>query len=262
MTITWFTYLLRIEYLGFRYSGWQIQPGQRTVEGMLTKTINFIRPSETFKLLSSGRTDAKVSALHAACELFVRTEITDTGVFLSELNRNLPPDIRVKSLSVVNQSFNIIQGVATKTYVYLFCFGKRMHPFCAPFMSHIFDNLNIDEMQKAARLFEGTRSFHNYTIKERKNHAKLRTITTCRIIENTLLSANFFPDTSYMLEASGTGFARYQIRLMMGALIDLGRGALSFQTLKKTLEVHNITELTTIAPGSGLHLKEVVFPKP
>ena len=59
-------YLVHIQYLGFRFHGWQRQPGVKTVESMVVKTLAFILGHEDFKILGAGRTDAMVSAGDAA----------------------------------------------------------------------------------------------------------------------------------------------------------------------------------------------------
>ncbi|WP_373518358.1 tRNA pseudouridine(38-40) synthase TruA [Pricia sp.] len=253
------SYLIRIQYLGFRYSGWQIQPGQRTVEGMVSKTLKFVLPGEAFKILGAGRTDAKVSALDMTFELFLYTALEDTESFLAFLNKNLPPDIRVMSIDPISRKFNIIKDVKTKEYVYLFSFGKKNHPFCAPFLANIYADLDISVMKEAARLFEGVHNFSAYTVKESRKIETTRTITSCKIRRNTLLKANFFPKRSYALYVEGVGFMRYQVRMMMGALIQLGRGELTVSDIEVSLQENNTVLLTYIAPGSGLLINRSEF---
>ena len=253
------SYLVRTQYLGFRYSGWQIQPGQRTVEGMLSKTLKFILPGEAFKILGAGRTDAKVSTLNMAFELFLYTALEDTENFLEVLNVNLPPDIRVSSIDPISQKFNIIKDAKMKEYVYLFSFGEKNHPFCAPFLANIHDNLDISVMKETARFFEGSHNFSAYTAKERGKIKTTRTITSCKIKRNKLLTANFFPKKSYALHVEAAGFMRYQVRMMMGALIQLGRGELTLSDIEASLQENNSVLLTYIAPGSGLLLNRLEF---
>ena len=215
----------------FRYSGWQKQPGFKTIEGMLVKTLKFIVPDTNFKVLGAGRTDAKVSGLDAAFELFIEeTPILNFEEFLMLFNTNLPPDIRVMEMREVDANFNIIQDGKQKEYVYLFSFGQKNHPFCAAMLANIIDDLDIELMKKGAELFEGTHNFYSYTVRTQKNSKFRRTIFSSSISENTLLTANFFPEKSYAFTVVGEGFLRYQIRMMMGALIQLGkRGIKPFQ---------------------------------
>ncbi|NHF60131.1 tRNA pseudouridine(38-40) synthase TruA [Flavobacteriaceae bacterium TP-CH-4] len=253
-------YLLKTQFLGFRYSGWQKQPGQKTVEGMLSKTLRYILPDRKLKILGVGRTDAKVSALSYAFELFIEGDALEAPIELKRrLNQNLPPDIRITDLQVLDKHFNIIQNGTLKEYVYLFSFGEKNHPYCAPFMANILDSLDIEAMKEAAVLYEGTHDFSSYTARMRKNAKSVRHIERCYITENALLTANFFPDHSYALHIKGEGFMRYQVRMIMGALILLGKGELTRSDIKKSLGKNATTPITFIAPGSGLHLNKLEF---
>ena len=253
-------YLIKIQFLGFRYSGWQNQPGQRTVEGMLLKTLKFVMPDRSFKILGAGRTDAKVSALDAAFELFLEGEpISDFVEFIKVFNLNLPPDIRAMEMEEAEDGFNIIQHAKIKEYVYLFSFGEKNHPFSAPFMAQISGPLDIDLMKSACTLFVGTHDFTVYTARVQKSTRTCRTILDCEIRENTILTANFFPERSYMLIVRGEGFMRYQVRMMMGALIQLGRGELTMADMENSLVNASTMQLTYVAPGSGLLLNKLEF---
>ncbi|WP_026809735.1 tRNA pseudouridine(38-40) synthase TruA [Arenibacter latericius] len=253
-------YLVRIQYLGFRFSGWQKQPQHKTVEGMLSKTLKFILQDTKFKILGAGRTDAKVSALDMAFELFLFDKsIEDKDNFMAEFNRNLPSDIRVLGLEEVNKEFNIIKDSRNKEYVYLFSFGEKNHPYCAPFLTNIVDDLNIDLMKKCAEKFVGTHNFSAFTARLKPNTQVVRTIDACEIKENAILKANFFPETSYALHITGAGFMRYQIRMIMGALIQLGKGDLLESDIEEALKNNNTTALSYVAPGSGLMLNNLDF---
>ena len=254
-----FQYLIRLQYLGFRYSGWQIQPNQRTIEGMLVKTLRFIYPDRNFKLLGAGRTDAKVSALDAACELFVEEELDDVEKVLWLFNKNLPPDIKVCSIQPKRADVNLIRDSKLKEYVYLFSFGQKNHPYSAAFIGNYMETLDIELMKTGAKLYEGTHDFSVYTAELKPDTKSVRTIISCQVEENTLLTASFFPNTSYAFRVSGKGFMRYQIRMMMGALIQLGKNELSLKELERSLEPNCSLKLTTIAPGSGLHLNTLEF---
>jgi tRNA pseudouridine38-40 synthase len=254
-----FYYLIHLQYLGFRYSGWQKQPKQKTVEQMLLKTLKFVLPEMEFKILGAGRTDAKVSALDAAFELFVNEEIKNEDDFLDLFNKNLPPDIRIISIESTDKTFNIIQNSKLKEYVYLFSFGEKNHPFSAPFIANTLEHLDIELMKKAAKLFEGTHDFATFTARIQENTISKRTIELCEIRENEILKANFFPKTTYALHVKGQGFMRYQIRMMMGALIQLGKGELQLKNIEEALQENNAIQLTYIAPGSGLLLNSLQF---
>jgi len=253
-------YLIKLQFLGFRYSGWQKQPGQKTIESMLLKTLKYILPERKFKILGAGRTDAKVSALEAAFELYLDDEpIEDEEDFLIQFNNNLPPDIKVLSIDKAEEKFNIIHHAKEKEYVYLFAFGQKSHPFCAPYLVTFLDNLDLASMLTAAKLFEGTHSFKAYTARIKNNTQFIRTIKSCEIKENTILSANFFPEKTYAFHVKGEGFMRYQIRMMMGVLVQVGKGELTIEEVKLSLLENYDKQLPYVAPGSGLLLNELKF---
>jgi tRNA pseudouridine38-40 synthase len=253
-----FYYVINLQYLGFRFSGWQKQPQQKTIEGMLSKTLKFILPGASFKILGAGRTDSKVSALDAAFELFLEdSPILDFTAFLELFNGNLPSDIRAIGIRSVDESYNIIKDPKSKEYIYLFSFGEKNHPFSAPFIANILEDLDLESMKTAAKLFVGSHNFNSFTVKGQKNASRVRTIEICEIRTNNTLKANFFPPKSYALHVKGKGFMRYQIRMMMGALIQLGKGELKINDIQTSLSAENKLQLTYVAPGSGLLLNKV-----
>lgn len=245
--------------MGYRFHGWQKQPNLKTLHLMIDKTLRYILEGKEFKTLTAGRTDAMVSANEAAFELFLYHQIEDVDAFLELFNYNLPQDIRALSIEEVPKEFNIIQGSKVKEYIYVFAFGGKFHPFCAPLMTTILDDLDIQLMQEGAKLFEGKHYFKSYCYKPTDKGIYDREIDVCEIVENTLLTANFFPDQSYVLRVKGKGFMRNQIRLMMGALIKLGKGELSLEDIEDSLLPNNNIAIDYIAPASGLILNKTEF---
>ena len=251
-----FYYIIKLQYLGFRYHGWQKQPEKPTVERMVHRTLKYILDRSNFKILAAGRTDSKVSVNETYIELFLDEKPLDLADFLPILNENLPPDIRALAIEETDANFNIIQHPKIKEYLYLFSFGEKNHPFAAPFMVNILEELDIELMQEAAKLMEGTHDFKNFTYKPKEKTITEMTIDCCEIAENDIYTANFFPDKSYLLRVKGMGFKRHQIRLMMGALFDLGTGKFTLDEIKAMLLPENEIKLTYIAAASGLILNE------
>ncbi|WP_036154270.1 tRNA pseudouridine synthase A [Maribacter forsetii] len=256
-----FCYLVRLQYLGFRFNGWQVQPKLKTIVGMLNKTFIFLYPNVPYKILGAGRTDSKVSSLDGAFELFVEEPILNLDIFLVNFNKNLPSDIRLLSIESVDQSFNIIKNSKTKEYHYFFSFGSKNHPFSAPFITNYIDELDLELMKQGATLFTGTHDFSVYTAALKPNTITVREIDSCTIVANDVLTANFFPEQSYILKVVGSGFMRYQIRMIMGALVQLGKNELTLHEIKESLIAGSSQKLNTIAPGSGLMLNQLHFNK-
>lgn len=251
-------YLVYIQYLGFRYHGWQKQPGFKTVHFMVDKTLEYVFQHDRFRSLGSSRTDAKVSANLSAFELFL-DEPLDLEWFLTTFNSNLPSDIKALSIQPVADSFNIIQTAKRKEYAYFFCFGEKPHPFSAALITHFKGELDLELMKKGARLFEGAHNFKNYCSKPSANTVFERSIDYCAIEENTIYQANFFPEKSYILHLHSLGFLRYQARLIMAQLIRLGRHEITLSEIKASLTGMDAAQVIQIAPSSGLMLNKIEF---
>ena len=251
-------YLIHIQYLGYRFHGWAIQPNVKTVQLMIEKTVAFVLEHKDFKVLGSGRTDAKVSANHMCFELFLKNPIHEAD-FLKDFNSNLPNDIRALKIEPTDAKFNIIQSPKTKEYMYFFAHNEKPHPFSAPLISTFQFSLDIELMKKGAELFEGTHNFKKYCTKPSPKTQFERTVTKSVIEENDIYSANFFPTKSYVYHIHSKGFMRYQVRLMMGQLILLGKGDITLDILKDSMLNPDATTLDYIAPPSGLILHKINF---
>ena len=253
-------YVVKVQFLGYRFHGWQKQPNTKTVHLMIDRTLKFILGDQKFKTLGAGRTDAMVSANEAAFELFLDHEpIENEAEFLDLFNKNLPQDIRALSITEVDAKFNIIQDSKLKEYHYVFAQGAKFHPFAAPIMTTILDSLDIELMTEGAQLFEGKNNYKTYCYKPTQEGLYNRELICCEIIKNTLYTANFFPEKSYVLKVIGKGFGRHQIRLMMGALIKLGRGDIDLNYIKNSLKPESQEVMDYIAPASGLILHKIEF---
>jgi tRNA pseudouridine38-40 synthase len=251
------SYLIHLQFLGFRFSGWQKQKNAKTLHEMVDKSLSYVFEHANFKTLGIGRTDAKVSANSFYLQLFVRESLEELQ-FMQLLNSNLSGDFRALSLKEVATSFNIIKASKVKEYHYYFSFGEKNHPFSTAFITGLLVDLDIEKMMKGAKLFEGEHYFHKYCTKPSADTILKRTIDSCEIVENDVLTANFFPAKSYILKVRGKGFLRYQIRLMMATLFELGKENLDLQFIETSLKEDNDRMyLRNIAPSSGLQLYDI-----
>jgi len=252
-----FSYIVRLQFLGFRFSGWQKQTNAKTLHDMVDKTLSFVFEETNYKTIGVGRTDAKVSANTYYIQMFT-DKIVKEDTFIASLNANFSPDFRAISIQKVARGFNVINAPKIKEYHYYFSFGEKNHPFSAPFIVNVDENLDLETMQEAAKLFVGEHYFHKYCTRPSEKTMFKRIIDSCEIIENDVLTANFFPETSYIFKVRGKGFLRYQIRLMMATLFEVGKGNLDLQFIEASLKEDNDRKyMRNNAPSSGLQLYDI-----
>ncbi|MFK8044611.1 MAG: tRNA pseudouridine(38-40) synthase TruA [Crocinitomicaceae bacterium] len=250
-----YQYLIYIQFLGFRYSGWMYQPKVKTVQGMVDKTFEFMFPKTAFKTFGTGRTDARVSANKFGFQLQIDTELP--ADFIDQFNINLPSDIRALSYKAVAADFNPLGQHGLKYYIYLFSYGEKAHPFSANMVHNQLGHLNIELMQVGARLFEGEHDFRKYCTRPSENTEFIRTISLCEINKDIPYQASFFPDNLHALHIKSAGFMRYQIRLIMGQLLALGRGDLNIEDIEASLNPKDNDPMRYNTPGSGLILEAI-----
>jgi tRNA pseudouridine38-40 synthase len=251
------SYLICLQFFGFRFSGWQKQKNAKTLHDVVDKSLSYVLKNEVYKTLGVGRTDAKVSANFYYVQLFTNVVLEEQS-FLAALNSNFPPDFRTISIQKTKLDYTIINAEKIKEYHYYFTFGEKNHPFATPFLVNVDEKLDVPLMIQGAKLFEGEHYFHKYCTKPSEHTIFKRIIDSCEIVENTILRANFFPERSYILKVKGKGFLRYQIRLMMATLFELGKGNLELDFIITSLQEDNDrASLRNIAPSSGLQLYNI-----
>lgn len=252
------TYLFWIQYLGFRYHGWQKQPNIKTVQGRLERVTRYVLGHENFTILGAGRTDSGVSCERGAFELF-NIEPLDINQFIIEANISLPDDIRILEGQKVGSKFNIIQDVQEKEYRYYFTPGVKPHPFIAGNIVWIPGHLDIDLMLEAAKLFIGEHDFRRFCTKGKNTDNYTRTIFESGILNSDGFSGSYYPINIYCFRVKGSGFLMHQVRMMVNALFQVGMGKITAEEISDALISLDDTPFIGKAPANGLVLHEVVF---
>lgn len=241
-------YLIDFSYAGCDFNGYQKQPSKRTVQGEIEKVLSKINNKDT-NICAASRTDAKVNAIHQVAHFDFETKITPYKL-KGALNSFLPNDIYINNVILVGDSFHARYMVKSKTYEYKINIGNynpilRTHVFqyCKP--------LNIKEMKKSSKYLIGEHDFTTFACAEDKRTNKVRNIYNIKISEKDNIITIIF---------NGNGFLKYQIRNMVGLLIDIASG-------KKSIDVNDVLErkdrrLSSItAPPQGLTLTQIEYEK-
>ncbi len=241
---------LKISYIGTEFSGWQIQIGQRTVQGCLEECLKKICERD-IRIHGAGRTDAGVHALGqvAHCDIPVKKKHIP---WQKALNSLLPKDISIVETEFVAKDFHARLSAKAKIYSYtLWTEPKFIYPMRRPFCWQV-GKIDVDKMLKAAKLLEGTRDFKCFQNKgtDVKN--------TVRTIFKIFCIPGIFPQEK-KIYFIGDGFLKQMVRNIMGSLYRIGKGKMSIEEFKELIEQKDRTLLPMTAPAHGLCLEEILY---
>jgi tRNA pseudouridine38-40 synthase len=240
-------YKLTVSYDGYNYMGFQIQNELDTVELELMKAFNKLLNVDV-KIYPSGRTDRYVHANGQVCHVDLNIDIPEYGL-MKGLNAYLPNDIYIKEVEKVNEDFHARFSALKKEYRYYINI-KEYNPLTIRYLPYI-PNLNIEAMKEAVELLIGTHDFKGFasaSIDERK--PTIKTIYSIDIINHGDKLEFIF---------IGNGFLKYQIRRMMGIIVEIGKGRFTKNKITEILESKNPADSKYILDGCGLYLEKVYY---
>lgn len=247
--------------MGSRYSGWQKQPDQMTVQGELDKTLKAIL-GETVRTIGSGRTDAGVHALGQVVRIEATRELAPESLRRA-LNSLLPVDVFCIDAEMTDESFHPILSAKSKIYQYVFRSGpERPNPFESPYMTVVNGPLDQQKLNAACHEFLGTHDFKNYFCVGTDVPSTIRTIFECECRpfsptgswEKLHLSGD-----AYVFHIKGDGFLKQMVRLMVSTVWRHAQGKLELETIRESLAGPKAKHLAPVAPPQGLYLKQVLY---
>jgi len=245
---------LLIQYDGTDFHGWQIQEGQRTVQGELMRVLSLL-DDRGVAVHGSGRTDAGVHAEGQVASVQLHREITPQKL-RSAINGNLARDVRVVFAEVAPDDFHARYSAVSKTYVYRLVQSPVMSPFWSRFAHHETRPINLERMRGAARLFPGEHDWTAFSAAQADAESRVRTIT------RLLISAGWDGrGLCHLIEFTVTanGFLRYMVRSIVGTLLAAGRGEIEAETIGRAIREGDRNLVGATAPACGLTLLKVQY---
>lgn len=242
--------VLQLEYEGTAYQGWQLQAGDRTVQYVVEQALAQIC-GHPVRLHGSGRTDAGVHArcLHAH---FDTHRPRPLKAYREGVNALLPPDIVVRQVWQVPQTFHARFDARGKWYRYRLLLSSHRSPLLSRYSWQVAASLDVAAMRQAAALLEGRHDFAAF----RSSSCVAR--TTEREIFSLILTEQA---PELLIDVRGSGFLKNMVRILVGTLVDVGRGRLTPEQVGTILAGLNRQQAGRTAPPQGLCLMEVWYEK-
>lgn len=252
-------YRLTIQYKGTRYLGWQVQAESagKTVQGEINRALSVISKSPDVKSLGAGRTDAGVHALGQVAKVSIPLSIEPVAL-LKALNGNLPDDIRVIACELSDEEFFPTVHAKSKEYHYHFTAERSFTAFQNDLMPNCSFDLDFALMREACKILIGRHDFTNFYCEGTEVASNIREIYECEILEVRQGDWEMLP-SHYMFRIVGNGFLKQMVRLLMGAIWNVGRGKISLETFKASLSSVKTQKLGPVAPPEGLYMFRVNY---
>ena len=238
-----------VAYLGTPFHGWQRQRGQQTVQGELERALSKCVGGTKITVMGAGRTDAGVHAAGqtAHCDLPGRIP---PEKLVSSLNAILPPEIRIRSARSVGPNFHAQKSALGKLYTYRLRWCERDLPWLDLRSAVKKPVADMKALTNALNLLPGTRDWASFTVTNPGPGSTVRTLYAARMTTRR---------SGLDLQFVGDGFLRYQVRRMVGILLEVGRQRRTLDDIRRLLDYPTPGASIQTAPATGLSLEKVYY---
>jgi tRNA pseudouridine38-40 synthase len=240
---------LKVAYLGGPFHGWQRQRDRCTVQGELERALTAMTGGLEAAVVGAGRTDAGVHAAGQVAHVDLAVPIPPEGL-VRGLNGLLPEQIRVLSAVPVTGAFHARRSARGKLYTYRARWRPPNLPWNDVRAAVLPPPAAVSALEEAASLLAGRHDFGSFTVPDAAAEPTVRTIFRVEVERRRVgLDVSFI----------GDGFLRYQVRRMVGALLEIGRGRLEVGAIRRLLDVPRPGAPLPTAPARGLTLERVYY---
>jgi tRNA pseudouridine38-40 synthase len=243
---------LVIAYDGTEYHGWQIQPGFRTVQSALCEAATALLRYPT-RVVGASRTDAGVHAMGQVGLIKTMNPIAAEHLGLG-INEFLPRDIAVLSAQEVPPEFDLVGDVLRKAYRYTIYTGRIRPVRRIRFCWHYASRLDVSAMQAAARLFIGPHDFRSFAAALEPGENTVRSL-----LRFDVMAGGEGDLDTITVDLEGDGFLHHMARILVGTLVDVGRGHWKPEEMAEILNARDRQAAGHLAPAAGLCLEWIRY---
>ena len=255
---------LTLAYDGAEFSGWQAQPGRRTVQGELERAWLEIT-GETVRLNAAGRTDAGVHAAGQVVSVESATTIPPDSL-VHALNSKLPDDAAVQLVELVADGFHATHDAKFKRYRYTIFNDARRPVFARKYAWHIPPPLDVAAMQAGGAQMIGTHDFACFQSVGSERESTIRTLFAVDVAPLAPGSSNRGPSVAaheqnalVTIDVEGDGFLYNMVRTIAGTLVEVGRGKRPPEWVAEVIAAKDRCAAGQTAPAHGLCMQWVAY---
>lgn len=240
---------MTIKYDGSRYKGFQrLQDNDMTIQGKIESVLCKMT-NENIEIIGSGRTDMGVHAYGQVANFKTNSDMSIKKM-KAYLYEYLPEDIVVTKLEEVEERFHSRYNAKSKVYLYKIYNSEVHDPFLRKYTNNISKKLDLSLMKEASEFLIGEHDFTSFASSKSKKKSNVRTIKSISIQEH---------NDVIEIYVEGDGFLYNMVRIIVGALVDVGLKRKDPKDIKDMLEAKDRTQSSDTAPAKGLYLYKVKY---
>ena len=241
-------YRLTIAYDGTRFFGWERQPDKDTIQGKLEAVLGQLQGAAV-NVIGAGRTDAGVHA--RAMTAIVVLDVAQTPDEIRDyLNRYLPDAIAVREVKEAAPRFHARYNALGKTYRYTCHTGAVKPVFDRRYVTLLDYDPDVEKMRLAAAYLLGENDFASFCGNPRMKKS------TVRLVDHISIERR---KDRVVFTFHGTGFLQNMVRIMVGTLLEVGRGYWEPEHVQEILQARDRKQAGPTAPPEGLCLMKVDY---
>lgn len=240
-------YFIEMSYDGAAYCGWQRQRDVATVQQTLETALTTLLRRDT-ETVGAGRTDTGVNASYYVAH-FDAADAVDCAHLTAKLNRMLPPDMAIFSVTPVADEAHARFDAVEREYSYYIC--RRKNPF-RRFSSWQYGvTLDVEAMNRAAAFLTTVEDFTTFAKLNSNNKTNICHVMRAEWRQNgDMLTFTICADR----------FLRNMVRAIVGTLVDVGRGRYTVAQFEDIVRSRDLSRSSAGAPPQGLFLSDVRYP--
>lgn len=247
-------YFITLSYDGANYHGWQIQPNANSVEETIEDALSTLL-RHNIDIIGAGRTDTGVNASMMVAHMDVDTQI-DCKQLVYKLNKILPQDIAIQKIEPVSDDMHARFSAKSRTYQYHIHTCKD--PFLRAYSWRIpYPSLDFGLMNRAAKVLMEYDDFTSFS--------KTNTDTKTNICHITKACWEKSPSPlgegrgGAIFTITANRFLRNMVRAIVGTLVEIGRGRMTIDEMRKVIEAKDRCQAGESVPANALFLTDIQY---
>jgi tRNA pseudouridine38-40 synthase len=245
-----FNYLIKIEYDGTKFVGWQSQKNGKSIQDSIEIALKKILKKNT-KITGAGRTDKGVHAISQFANFKSKKKIDNKKIFIDSINFFLKKNlISILDIREKNENFHARFNAKLRTYEYLIVNRQGTLSIYKNKAWHVKKKIDVKLMKKGAKMFEGTHDFSTFRAASCSAKSPIKKMHPIKINKK---------NDMIKIKLISKSFLQNQVRSMIGCLIYLSTGKWSIIQFKKAFRSKKRIKCAPPAPACGLYLLSVKY---